>query len=86
MFPYLLFFVIIIACGLVNAVGPGKSLGPRSYMRDAEEAHKKAYQVISEKTARRQAILNRILFVALITVILLIVWIFGGFSGFIGHQ
>lgn len=76
MAPYLLLIFLSITSILANMAGPKRNLGPRNYDRDAENAYKAAFEVISKKEARRRRLINLALLIALLANLLLLVWIF----------
>ncbi|SCB44785.1 hypothetical protein GA0061101_119104 [Rhizobium lusitanum] len=76
MAPYLLLFFIFVTCILAGMAGPPKTIGPRNYERDAENAYKAAFEIVSKETARRRRLISLLLVIALLIDILLLVWIF----------
>jgi hypothetical protein len=50
-------------------------IGPRSSDRDAENAFKAAFRIVSKETAERRRLISLLLVIALLIDILLIVWI-----------
>ncbi|PDS34442.1 hypothetical protein CO665_30900 [Rhizobium anhuiense] len=75
MLSYLILFLVMIVGGIVGYVGPKRYLEPGNLSRQAENAQKTAFQVISKKTARRRTLIVWALLIALITDISMLVWL-----------
>ncbi|MGR9471060.1 hypothetical protein [Rhizobium leguminosarum] len=75
MLSFLLLILVMILGGIVGHVGPKRYLEPGNLSRQAENAQKTAFQVISKKTARRRALIVWALLIALIADISLLVWL-----------
>lgn len=75
MAPFLLLFFLFATLILVNLTGPQKTIGPKNYDREAEEAYKAAFEIVSGETVARRRLVRLLLVIALLVDILLLVWI-----------